>query len=242
MRLSFLLTALPLLASAAQADIPDLLRQAIERSDDGPIYPFDIERTATFEGEDDEDGETERTGYARVDLAAPELKQITPAHLIDPNKPGSSFRALGGIETALEDGIWCTRFGDNLPPDEDDYEIIAEDDLSITFEFTPEASGDADGPEKKIAKNTRAKVTVSKDDPAVLRFSSALRRTVRLFVVAQLKKIDVDATCARAPDGRTYVEELTSEIVTSGPGAGNQGSRMAITALYDPETGDQVTP
>lgn len=237
MRAILLFTLGSLGSGLAYAEWPEPLKSALERSNDGPAYAFDVERTSTDTGED---GET-RTGYARVNLSAPDLKQITPAHLIDNSMPGSSFSALAGIESALEDGIWCTRFADNVPTDPDDIEIVAEDDTSVTYTFTPVVDDDADGPEKKIAKRTRAELTVSKDDPAVLSYSSGLTRTVTIFVVAKIRKVDLSASCERAPDGRTYTAETTSSFEASGFGdGGGNDSRMQVTALYDPSTGAQI--
>ncbi|MEL7128980.1 MAG: hypothetical protein AAGK23_05490 [Pseudomonadota bacterium] len=239
MRFWYLGVAAGLFVPMGVAELPEPLKSAVERSNDGPVYPFDIERTSTDTGED---GETV-TGYARVDLGAPEFKQITPAHLIDESLPGSSFRALSGIEGALEDGIWCTRFGDNLPDDIDDIEIVEEDEATITYEFKPKPDEDADGPEKKILRRSLARLTVAKDDPAVLKYSSGLTRTVTLYVVAKVRQLDLTATCARAPDGRTYITESTQAFEASGFGdGGGNNSQMAITALYDPETGQQITP
>lgn len=228
-----------LAAPCALAELPEPLKSALGRSADVPAFVFDVERVSTDTGED---GETV-TGHARVDLAAPELKQITPAHLADPDKPGSSFEALAGIERALEDGIWCTRFAANVPADAKDIEIIAEDAETVTYGFTPEADGDADGPEKKIAKRSRAEMTVSRADPAILRYASSLTGTVTLYVVAKIRRVDVEATCARAPDGRTYVAETRSAVEAGGFGddSGNS-SVMRITALYDPQTGARLAP
>lgn len=224
-------------ASAATAQRPEPLNTALTRSTDGPAYVFDVERQST---DTSEDGET-INAYARVNPNAENLKQIIPAHLVDESLPGSSFQALAGIENALEDGIWCTRFAEHIPSDPDDIEVVSEDDATITYAFTPVSGEDAEGPERKINRRTRAEVTVSKNDPAVLRYSRALTRTVTIFVVAKIRKADSEVTCSRAPDGRTYTSHFQSEFEASGFGDGGNSSEMRITAIYDPDTGEQLS-
>ncbi|MEO0884265.1 MAG: hypothetical protein AAFY34_16280 [Pseudomonadota bacterium] len=225
-------------ALPAAAQWPEPLNSALTRSPNGPNYVFDVERTST---DTDDDGETLRA-YARVDPNAEDLKQITPAHLVDNSLPGSSFRALAGIESALEDGIWCTRFAEDVPRDPDDIEIVSEDENTITYAFTPPVAEDAEGPEKKITRRTRAEITVSKTNPAVLNYARELTRTVTIFVVAKIRKADSEVTCTRAPDGRTYTSYFQSEFQASGIGDGGNASEMRITAIYDPETGELLAP
>lgn len=225
-------------AGSASAQWPEPLNSALTRSNDGVSYVFDVERTSTDTGDD---GETLQA-YARVDPNADELKQITPAHLVDSSLPGSSFRALAGVENALEDGIWCTRFAEDVPTDPDDIEIVSEDEASVTYAFTPLSSEDAEGPEKKINRRTRANLTVSKDDPAVLSYTRGLTRTVTVFVVAKIRKADSEVSCSRTPDGRSYTSYFQSEFEASGVGDGGNVSEMRITTLYDPQTGERITP
>jgi len=162
-------------------------------------------------------------------------------HLVNSASPGSSFQALADIERALEDGIWCTRFSDNLP-DADDIEIESETADTITYKFTPAPSEDADGPEKKILKRTRALITVSKTDPAILSYQQRLTKTVSIYVIAKIKKVETSATCARAPDGRTYTTHTSSSFEASGIGdGGGNNSQMHITAMYDGETGAPIS-
>lgn len=235
MRHLLLATTLIIGSQTAFADLPEPLKTAAERSDDGPNYVFDLERTSIQTG----DNTDTAIGYARVDLSAPELKQITPLHLVDDTKPGSSFQALSEIENSIEDGIWCTRYIDNLP-EADDIEIVAENDQTVTYEYTPKIDDDASGPEKKILKRTRARLTVSKEDPAIMAYEQSLTKTVTLYVVAKIRKVDTKATCARTPDGRTYVAETSSSFEASGFGDGGNDSQMRIIAMYDPETGEAL--
>lgn len=238
MRTPIILTATILSAGSAAAQWPEPLNTALTKSASGPSYVFDVERTSTREGEDPET----LKGYARVDLSAPEFKQITPAHLIDPDLPGSSFSALSGIEAALEDGLWCTRFAEDVPTDPEDIEILRENETSVTYGFKPVIPEDAEGPEKKIIRRTNAEITISKTDPAVLNYSRSLSKTVTVFVVAKIRQADSAVTCARAPDGRTYAQVVASEFEASGLGSGGNSSEMRITALYDPDSGEQLTP
>jgi len=205
------LLAVPSFASA-QDELPELLSAAIAQNDRVPGFTFDVERTSTDTGED---GET-RTGYARVDMSAPEFKQITPAHLINPDRPGSSFGALAGIESSIEDGIWCSSLI-STPPDPDDVEII--DETADTI-------------------RTLATVVVSRENPAILSYEQHLTKPVTLYVVAKIKSADLTATCARGPDGSTYMQETSNSFEASGLGdSGGNQSAMKITAIYDAETG-----
>ncbi len=217
----------------AQSELPDPLRIAIEENEIPPTFTFDIERTSTDTGED---GET-RTGYARVDLSAPEFKQITPAHLINPDRPGSSFSALSGIESTIENGIWCSGLI-TTPPDPEDVEVISEDTDTITYQFKPGIPEDADGPEKKMTKRMLTTVVISREDPAILSYEQHLTKPVTLYVVAKIKAVNRSATCARGPSGHTYLQETSSAFEASGLGdSGGNNSSMRITAIYDAETG-----
>jgi len=220
----------------AQSELPEPLRTAIEGNDAVPTFSFDVERTSTDTGED---GET-RTAYARVNLTAPEFKQITPAHLIDSEQPGSSFSALAGIENAIEDGIWCSGLV-STSPDPDDVEIIAEDSETITYQFRPATAEDADGPEKKIARRSLVTVVVSREDPAILSYERHLTKTVTLYVVAKIKSVDLSVQCARGPSGNTYAQHMTNafEATGFGDGGGNR-SEMTVTAIYDAATGTML--
>lgn len=215
---------------AAFAQWPEPLRQALEPAGDGPNYLFDIRHSST--SANDETGEEETdTAYARIDMSQPELKQITPAHLIDDSLPGSSFSALAELENAMEDGIWCTRFSEDIP---EDVELLSETSTTLTYGFTPIIPEDAGGPEKKIAKQMRAQITVSKTNPVVLSYSSRLRREVTLFFVFKIRKIEQSVTCRRAVDGRTYAAQFTSAFDGSGGGqSGGNNGETQVVAVYN---------
>ncbi len=230
-----LLLAIPTFG-AAQNELPEPLRIAIAENDAVPAFTFDVERTSTDTGED---GET-RTGYARVDLSAPEFKQITPAHLINPDRPGSSFGALAGIESSIEDGIWCSSLI-STPPEPDDVEIVDETADTISYQFQPGIPEDADGPTKKMSKRSLTTIVVSREDPAILSYERRLTKPVTIYVVAKIKSADSTATCARGPDGNTYIHETSNAFEASGLGeGGGNRSAMKITAIYDAETGEQL--
>ena len=153
MRKVLFLSAACVIVPLASAELPEPLKSAVVQSDSVPAFLFDVERTSI---QSNDDGEEETVNaYARIDLQAEEFKQITPLHLVVPSAPGSSFEALAGVERAIEDGIWCSQFGQNLP-DAEDIDIVAEDADTVTYEFTPEPGEDADGPEKKIQKTPKS--------------------------------------------------------------------------------------
>ncbi|MEO0956779.1 MAG: hypothetical protein AAFY12_17450 [Pseudomonadota bacterium] len=227
-----ILSALALSVSAAPAfaQWPAPLKAALDRSNSGAIYVFEITHNSSRDNADTGEVETE-TAYARVDFSKEEFKQITPAHLYDDSLPGSSFGALAALENQIEDGIWCTRFGENIP---DKVEVLKETSRTITYGFTPKIPEDAGGPEKKIAKRMRAEITVSKNDPAVLAYSAKLSKPVTLFVVFKIKKIEQAVTCERAPDGRTYAARFTNAYDGAGGGqSGGNNGETNVTALYD---------
>lgn len=237
MRKVLFLSVACLIAPVASAELPEPLKSAVAQSDVAPDFLFDIERTS-IQSNDDGEEETVKA-YARIDLQAEEFKQITPLHLVVPNSPGSSFEALAGVERAIEDGIWCSQFGQNLP-DADDIEVVAEDADTVTYAFTPDPGEDADGPEKKIQKNSEVRLTVSRNDPAILRYERALQKTVTLYVVAKIRKADSTAVCARAPNGQTYISETTSIFEGGGVANGGDNTDMRITNIYDRATGDAL--
>ena len=69
--------------------------------------------------------------------------------------------------------------------------------------------------EKKMMKKLKGTVTLDKSDGSVLAFNMKLPKPYKPAMVAKINSFEMDATCARAPDGRTFVEAFDFKIAGS---------------------------
>lgn len=184
------------LMSTAMAD--PLLEMMGDMSAEGPLYAYETQ--FAWDG---------IPATARVDPSQPageRIKILTPTE----SDWSDTFREELEIRDASAEGdIWCTEFGQMVPMDA---MITAESDTTVTYAFTPVPEPDADRNEQKMMKQLDGTVILDRTDGAVLAFRMHLPKPYKPAMVAKINAFEMDVACARAPDGRTFIEDFKFEI------------------------------
>ncbi|MEL6725690.1 MAG: hypothetical protein AAFP81_14150 [Pseudomonadota bacterium] len=184
------------LISTAAAD--PLLEAMRATSNDGPKYSY--ETSFSWDG---------MSVTGTVDPSAPEGERIqvsTPAE----SEWSDEFRKeLKKMDAETEGDIWCTEFGQMVPLDAD---LTTQDEGTKTFSFTPVPEPDADRNEQKMMKQLNGTVVLDKSDGAVLAFSMVLPKPYKPAMVAKINAFEMNVSCARSPDGRTFIEDFNFDI------------------------------
>jgi len=175
-----------------------LLEMMGDMSDEGPLYAYETQ--FAWDG---------IPATARVDPSQPageRIKILTPTE----SDWSDTFREeLETRDASAEGDIWCTEFGQMVPMDA---KITAESDTTVTYAFTPVPEPDADRNEQKMMKQLDGTVILDRTDGAVLAFRMHLPKPYKPAMVAKINAFEMDVACARAPDGRTFIEDFKFDI------------------------------
>ena len=170
-------------------------------SSDGPLYAYEM-------AYDD----TSVTAYGQIDPSRPEGERIRVTSPARENWSKEFEDNIRDMEAETDGDIWCTSFAEMVP---ETAELVSSDDAAATYTFVPVPEADADGMEKKMMKKITGIVTLDAEDGAVLDFKMRLPKPYKPAMVAKINVFEMNASCARAPDGRTYVEDFSIEIAGS---------------------------
>ena len=187
--------ALTVSFSASADPVLDMMRSL---STEGPVYSYEMSYS-----------DADVTASGLIDPSQPEGQRI---EIYSPDETEWSKDFRKGIEEmdAETDGdIWCADFAEMVPGNA---KTISEDAMSVTYAFTPEPEADADQTEKKMMKQLNGSITLAKADGAILAFNMVLPKPYKPAMVAKINRFEMVATCDRAPDGRTYVEQFNFDI------------------------------
>ena len=214
MRPAFLI-AVPLVAFPAFAETP--LEAALAAPTEGPSYRFDLK----VEGDD-------LKAEAQVDPSLPEGERLT---LISPAADTLEGDAAERYEQLREntsgDKIWCSSFNENIPADA---KMISESGEAAVYSFTPLPGEDKES--AKLYKHLTGRVTVSKQAPGILAFEMFAEKPFKPAMVAKIDSFRMKVNCAAAPDGRTYVRDMTMDVSGNAMMQPfNQSERREITNL-----------
>ncbi|MEM9571952.1 MAG: hypothetical protein AAF996_10815 [Pseudomonadota bacterium] len=196
--LAFSALALSLTLPASADPVLEMMRSL---SKDGPIYAYEM----TY-------SDAEVTANGRIDPSKPEGERI---EIFSPAKSewSKDFReGVAEMDAETDGDIWCADFAEMVPADA---KMTSEDSDTITYAFTPSPEADADKNEQKMMKKLNGSVTLAKTDGAVLAFNMVLPKPYKPAMVAKINRFEMAATCDRAPDGRTYVEQFDFDIAGS---------------------------
>nr|WP_070959027.1 hypothetical protein [Hyphomonas sp. Mor2] len=208
-----------LVAAPATADpVLDMMRNLTK---EGPVYAYEM----TY-------SEADIFAIGKIDPSQPEGQRIQVTSP-DESEWSDDFReGLEEMEAETDGDIWCTDFAELVP---DDVSKLEEGEATVTYAFTPKPEADADGMEKKMMKKLNGKVTLDKSDGSVLAFNMKLPAPYKPAFVAKINSFEMDATCARAPDGRTFVENFDFKIAGSAMMQNfDEAVSRRITKLLDP--------
>lgn len=214
--LAILATSFVLPASADP--VLDMMRGL---SKDGPIYAYEM----TYQ-------EADILATGKIDPSQPEGQRIEVTSPAESTWSDAFREGLEEIDAEADGDIWCADFADLVP---DKVSALKESSDTITYAFTPKADADADGMEKKMMKKLDGTVTLDKADGSVLAFNMKLPKPYKPAIVAKINAFEMDATCARAPDGRTFVETFDFKIAGSAMMKSfDEAVSRKITKLLDP--------
>ena len=210
--------ALSLSGPASADPVLDMMRSL---SSDGPIYSYEM----TY-------SDADVTARGLIDPSQPEGQRI---EIYSPSESEWSKDFRDGIEemdSETDGDIWCADFAEMVPGN---VETVSEDGASVTYAFTPNPEADADRTAKKMMKQLNGSITLAKEDGAVLAFSMVLPKPYKPAMVAKINRFEMAATCDRAPDGRTYVEQFNFAISGSAMMQSFEETvSRRITKLLDP--------
>lgn len=223
MRQYVLLTSIAVLGTLSAHADPLIEQARASTNADGPLYAYEMEYS---------DGEVHASG--KIDPSQPEGKRITVYSPRESEWDDDLREAIKSIDADVDGDIFCDDFVRQIP---DTAERVNETDDAAYYTFTPSPEADADDMERKLMKKVEASATLSKADGQVLAFRMSLPKPFKPAFVAKIKTFRLDATCARAPDGRTYLEAMQLDISGSAMMQDfNQSITRRITKLLDPVT------
>jgi len=116
---------------------------------------------------------------------------------------------LTEFDAAPYDEFWCTDFlallGSDTHP-------VAQSGNSITFAFSPQPGPDDDKEDRKFLAEMIAHLTIDQKTGAVQKFEMRNRRPFKPIFIAKIKSFRMEALCQSAPDGRSYVANLSTSL------------------------------
>lgn len=138
----------------------------------------------------------------RIDVIAPDESEWT-----------DDFRKyINRMDANTEGEIWCQQFAEMVPQDA---KATEQSTSSIAYAFTPVPEADADKSEQKLMKQMDGTVRLDKSDGAVLSFSMSLPKPFKPMIAAKIDQFEMQVDCARAPDGRTFIQRMNLDITGS---------------------------
>lgn len=210
--------ALSVSISASADPLLDMMRAL---SKDGPVYAYEM----TYSSSD-------FTAKGTIDPSQPEGERIQVTEP-GPSEWSDDFRdGLKEMDAEADGDIWCADFADRVP---DTAALSEENEDTAVYTFTPLPEADAEKNEKKMMKQLDASVTLDTSDGSVLAFNMRLPEPFKPAMVAKINAFEMSASCARAPDGRTFVESFNFAIEGSAMMQSfSETVSREITQLLDP--------
>lgn len=185
---------------AVDSDIAgaELLRQAKALSQDGPDYRYQLTTSV--------DGIASRLVIDPTQDAGQRVTVLEPSA----EKHTEEFNQLvAEIDADADKDFWCADLLEDTP---ETVQVVANDDQTITYEFTPIPDADADKTERKMMKVMKGRLVIDRQNARVQSFSLNLPKPVRAKLVARIEKFDMQIDCAASPDGRTFIKDFSIEV------------------------------
>ncbi|MEM5516013.1 hypothetical protein WNY37_03560 [Henriciella sp. AS95] len=212
------------LVCAIPASADPLLQKARASTDaDGPLYAYEVDYF---------DGDVRTVG--KIDPGQPEGSRIS-VYSPDESEWDEDFREMiESMDEGVDGDIFCDDFAAQIP---DDAKRSGETEDGVRYAFTPLADADADGMERKVMKRMTASAVLSKEDGQVLSMQMSLPKPYKPSIVAKIETFTLDVSCARTPDGRTYLQDMQMKVSGSAMMQSfDQTVSRRITKLLEPVT------
>ena len=215
---TYSVVSIGLMSTAAADPLLEMMRAV---SNDGPKYAY--ETSFSMLG---------ISAAGTIDPSAPEGERIQLSAPEESEWSDDFRKEILKMDAETEGDIWCTEFGQMVPLDAS---LTAQDETTKTFSFTPVPEADADRNEQKMMKQLDGTVVLDKTDGAVLAFSMILPKPYKPAMVAKINAFEMNVSCARAPDGRTFIETFNFDISGSAMMQSfDESVSRRITKLLDP--------
>ena len=197
--LAALIAAAALTASAAaeNAAIPTALSQAVAATQAAKTaYAFDFDLASA-----------EQNWRARFQPnATPRLQLVTPRL---ESLENDERRAFERISERMEGVSWCaseemTRVAD--------VRLLREDADTATYSFQPTRESIRGEQARGFAPRLRGEFVLSKAAPDLIRVRIFTPRAFSPMPLVSLERLNIEISCAAAPNGRRYAAETVSEV------------------------------
>ncbi|GAA0479704.1 hypothetical protein GCM10009096_22080 [Parasphingorhabdus litoris] len=196
-----LLSSCLLITPPALAQTP--LKRALAAPKSGPAYSYDISYVTR-----------EMNAAGRINPSRPAGQRVKVSRPAKSTWTDEFKKAIKEIENGRYKGFWCSEMAKSIPASA---RLISQTATTATYAFRPLPDPDEKG-SKKFVKHLNGRVTVDKKSPAILTYSLTAPKSFKPSIVARINKFDLQTSCARAPDGRTYVK--SSKITVAGSALG----------------------
>lgn len=179
------------------------LQKALTAAKSGPVYSYDISYVTP-----------KMTAAGRIDPSRPSGKRVTVTRPAKSTWTDEFKKAVKEIENNRYKGFWCSEMAKSIPASA---RLISQTATTATYAFKPLPDPDEKA-SKKFVKHLNGRVTVDKKTPAILAYSLTAPKSFKPAFIARITKFNLNTSCARAPDGRTYVKN--SKVIVAGSAFG----------------------
>ncbi len=198
---------LALISSGLLATTPVLaqtpLQRALAATKNGPTYSYDISYVTS-----------EINAAGRINPTRPVGQRVKVSRPAKSTWTKEFKKAVTEIENNRYKGFWCSEMAKSIPAGA---RLVSQTATTATYAFKPLPDPEEKA-SKKFVKHLTGQVTVDKKNPAILTYSLRAPKSFKPAIFARISKFNLQTSCARAPDGRTYVK--TSKITIAGSALG----------------------
>ncbi len=199
--------SLTLVSSCLLISVPALaqtpLKRALTAAKNGPVYSYDISYVTR-----------EMNAAGRINPSRPNGQRVKVSRPAKSTWSDDFKKAVKEIENGRYKGFWCSEMAKSIPASA---RLISQTATTATYAFKPLPDPDEKA-SKKFVKHLNGRVTVDKKAPAILAYSLTAPKSFKPAFVARITKFNLNTSCARAPDGRTYVKN--SKVIVAGSAFG----------------------
>ncbi|MEM9234246.1 MAG: hypothetical protein AAGA69_08415 [Pseudomonadota bacterium] len=194
-----MITLISLLATASP--LPAELAEALDSPEDPTLPVYE----AVYHAEDIE-------VVATVDPSRSEGQRI---NVLSPDRedwPEDFDEALAGFDAESDGDIWCDTMNDMIGGDVQEQ---ARAEGAITYHFRLAVDDPEDKADKAFAKAAHGEIDIARADGSNWKVSSIriiLDKPFKPAFIAKITEMDIDISCAAAPNGRMYQAATSTRV------------------------------
>lgn len=160
-----------------------------------PVYAYDVEYRSA-----------EINAIARIDPSKPRGNRVTIFEPIPERQPDWLAQEIDTIDANPMEDFWCSDFGTNIP---DNLAFSNLSDGTEKLEFQPVS--DEPGTENVI-RHMRGEAIRDSLDGELLSFRLFNEKPFKPEMIVKIQNFDLQVTCLRSPDGRTYAASQSTRV------------------------------